>query len=42
MTGGVEAFLQVSAGGILVEIVVCIKQVPETRDVAVDEEVESV
>ncbi len=38
MTGGVEAFLQVSAGGILVEIVVCIKQVPETRDVAVDEE----
>jgi electron transfer flavoprotein beta subunit len=38
LTGGVEAFLQVSAGGILVEIVVCIKQVPETRDVAVDEE----
>lgn len=38
MTGGVEAFLQVSAGRILVEIVVCIKQVPETRDVAVDEE----
>lgn len=38
MTGSVEAFLQVSAGGILVEIVVCIKQVPETRDVAVDEE----